>query len=587
MKELEQLFEYSEQILKLQKLKTKEYKEVYDLLINDFLEKEEEIVKKIEKDGLLFQEIYRFIKENYGYDFSKFYLLNMIELFDISISKMQVFVLLQYSWEVLGFQEFSSLTKEEVRSLPTNEYFRNYWQSFLNYRDFEYLIGLKFLNEKDQGVLSFFYYNGEETIVNGFIYSGQSLEWIFKIIREIYSDLVSYSKEDETYLQKFSLFRLILQSIPKKYFKDVWNALQSYLFYIDYANVYTPHFDVLNTLLNTLGFSMLEDPDDRYFYGEEELDYQKFPEKVFHFSYETIRSYDVFDQKLQKIGMQIWDSFHKLVDVNSDVSFPLVKEHLFRLFLEEKKIIQSLDFQNFQFYLRQIYKYPNMTYFPFGILDMFDNFKIENFVKHRILNYQLEDFTRESASFLFPNSVQTFLSDEDTSDLTSFSKMFFWLTQFYLKNISQDQLIFKLNRLGFPYESYLYEELDKNLDKVWAFLENEFLIQLYERGYFKEFFGLLFLKNQEMERFLTKKFRIYQNISLADVAFYKEVKEELKEEALYDKDLVENRDDLKSWEFYKIYLEGFLKILKDQDQDFVRKLLMECEEKVKLIRKKS
>ena len=55
MKELEQLFEYSEQILKLQKLKTKEYKEVYDLLINDFLEKEEEIVKKIEKDGLLFQ----------------------------------------------------------------------------------------------------------------------------------------------------------------------------------------------------------------------------------------------------------------------------------------------------------------------------------------------------------------------------------------------------------------------------------------------------------------------------------------------------------------------------------------------------
>ena len=120
MKELEQLFEFSEQILKLQKLKINKYKEVYDLLINDFLEKEEEIVKKIEKDGLLFQEIYRFIKENYGYDFSKFYLLNMIELFDISISKMQVFVLLQYSWEFLGFQEFSSLTKEEVLYLLMN-----------------------------------------------------------------------------------------------------------------------------------------------------------------------------------------------------------------------------------------------------------------------------------------------------------------------------------------------------------------------------------------------------------------------------------------------------------------------------------
>ena len=32
MKELEQLFEYSEQILKLQKLKTKEYKEVLHIL---------------------------------------------------------------------------------------------------------------------------------------------------------------------------------------------------------------------------------------------------------------------------------------------------------------------------------------------------------------------------------------------------------------------------------------------------------------------------------------------------------------------------------------------------------------------------
>ena len=168
MKELEQLFWCSEQILKLQKLKNKEYKEVYDLLINDFLEKEEEIVKKIEEDDLLFQKIYSFIKENYGYDFSKFYLLNMIELSHVSLSQMQVFVLLQHSWEFLGFQEFSALSKEKVCSLGNNEYFRNYWQSFLNYRDFEYFLGLKFLKEKDQVVLIFLNHNGEREMIDNF-----------------------------------------------------------------------------------------------------------------------------------------------------------------------------------------------------------------------------------------------------------------------------------------------------------------------------------------------------------------------------------------------------------------------------------
>lgn len=585
MKELEQLFWCSEQILKLQKLKNKEYKEVYDLLINDFLEKEEEIVKKIEEDDLLFQKIYSFIKENYGYDFSKFYLLNMIELSHVSLSQMQVFVLLQHSWEFLGFQEFSALSKEKVCSLGNNEYFRNYWQSFLNYRDFEYFLGLKFLKEKDQVVLSFLNHNGEREMIDNFFWTDKSLEWIFKIIREIYSDLVSYRKQDEKYLQEVSLFRLILQSIPKKYSQDVWNVLQSYLFYLDYANVYTPHFNELNSLLQTLGFSMLEDPDDRYFYGDEELDYQKFPKKSFCFSYDTICNYDLIYQKLEELGIQIWDSFHKIVDIKNDVPFSFMKERLFDLLLKEKKIFQSVDFQNFQFYLRQLYQYPKMTYFPFGILDMFDTFKIENFVRHRILNYQLEDLTRDPESFLVQNLVQTYLRDD--KDFDSFSEMFFWLIQFYLKNINQDQFIFKLNQLGFPYEEYLYEELDKNMVRVWAFLENEFLIKLYQKNYFKEFFGLLFLKNQEMERYLKKNFQIYQNVSLWGPPFYKEVKEEFKEEVLYDKDLVEKRDDLKSWEFYQIYLEGFLKVLNEKDQGFIRKFLKECEEKVKLIRKKS
>ena len=118
-------------------------------------------------------------------------------------------------------------------------------------------------------------------------------------------------------------------------------------------------------------------------------------------------------------------------------------------------------------------------------------------------------------------------------------------------------------------------------------MENEFLIKLYQKNYFEEFFGLLFLKNQEMERYLKKNFQIYQNVSLWGPPFYKEVKEELKEEVLYDKDLVKKRDDLKSWEFYQIYLEGFLKVLNEKDQGFIRKFLKECEEKVKLIRKKS
>ena len=90
-----------------------------------------------------------------------------------------------------------------------------------------------------------------------------------------------------------------------------------------------------------------------------------------------------------------------------------------------------------------------------------------------------------------------------------------------------------------------------------------------------------------MERYIKKNFQIYQNVSLWGPPFYKEVKEELKEEVLYDKDLVEKRDDLKSWEFYQIYLEGFLKVLNEKDQGFIRKFLKECEEKVKLIRKKS
>lgn len=575
MPEIEELLKISSQILKLEQINAVQNASVYEELILDLASKEEQILEKIEKDNHLMWQAFSYMNAKYGYDFNQCYLVNMVIL-KLSPQILHVCALLQSIWEFYMYQDFSGLTRKEAKSLKTNPYFQTYEQAFYNYDDFKWMVSIEFLEKINQNtpetrhVFNFLNnYNNREMMpaIKDTAAYKKSEEFILYSIQETVKELICTSEKNENYQKKQALIQFLLSKIII-IFPTFHDKLQEFINNLE-EEIDETHWQEFNSLMAQGGLKIFHFP-------QIEATSESFSEEKFYgFDFDIICEYDELYQKLQALGKEIYWIYEKLWSFENPMEDRRDLFMLKELLRQEKELIKPVLLEDFQTYLEQIYGVHHITY-PLEILDnipknSWDKEGIRRLIHERIINYkEVEPGKNQNA---FSSKPTTFLTDANPKENG--------LTNSFLESLYRSSSMAKY------YDILDREEnIPTTIKKVQEGIEDCFLTSLSEIEAYLEFYNLLFIRNDRMERLLQNNFT-YPMRQLTDLyPYYPRVKDHIFNEIKNEESKLLTRNDEKSLLFFKLYIKSCLPALKAKDCRTLVEYLEECEERVKLERKK-
>lgn len=604
MKRMKKLFEISEQILKLEKMKSKKFDPVYDELIEELSEKEKQIVKNLESNYYEFIEFMMNVGNYFEYDFESFFGINYLKANCDSPELLHVLGLIQNVYEFFKYQDFSALNQEEVMSLNNNEYFNKYIEMMHCYDDWKYMVYEEFLkltgknNPAQLHAVSYLNDYGKKEVIGGFINSSAYADAIgieINSIKELFLRIILVGSNASKYEEEKLLFEACLKFIPEKYLVKLRNSLLKSLGDLDSFILENANLDAANKILKKYNIKPIKlneivDIDDNNLTILELL-------KMYYdrkFSLEEIKMYDNILKKLIDIDINIWNLYQKLLIIF--FNFKKGKEAkkiislLEDLILKEKKLFNEIDIFDFKEYVSKMFSIE-IDICPFNFLH-FANLEDENhfkeFVLERILNYSFENNNSDKKVWYERNNLYGINLDMLFRDqCIDVEKFLFWQDMYNLGKIDKKQLLEEQKRLGFNFEKVMKEEKEEYLDNIFINIERKFWDNLMQSKYSYLLCQFLFTRNQKMNELIFNNFwwKFSENIG-SDLPFYDDIRKAIFEDFKLVLENYKNETSDFSNEILKIYLDSCCSFLKEEDQDTLKRMFIKCEKEVKLRRKK-
>lgn len=586
MENVYKLFDIWEQILKVQKLYENENKECYKLVLEDFVQKKEDILSYFEKNYAVLQSVAEKIEKNAGFDFDDFLLANIITHQNLSCDVLLTFSSLQTVWEFFECQAFSALNFKEALSVRNISYFKEYIEAFLGFKNWEYQVSKTYLdmtlNLKE--LFSSFVKANAYQEISVFADSEKAFEMEIDVLKKLYKKLVRYDIKKEEHGELLLLFESCLKNFPKSCLSNLWNELQAYFFSLDLADVYEKYFHEANGILLKYKVGLLE------YEGEQDDVVQEFDLNSFEYyqngflmdvkySYTDILSYHKVFLELEELSVRILHVYERIMACkmkNEHENKTFYQNILKNLLEQEKAIYQTVDLIEFQNYLRIVYA-PDVNYFPFIFLDLLPNGNVnkeKEFALHRMVNYQINRDDVLSSLSLSTNGIIQVLDEEEIElpDAGQFQKLLFSLTSFVLDKISKDEFVQELGKIVNFEERYEFLK-EEQIASLWQYIEKNFLNILLKNGEQVLVWYYMFFKNKEMEYLLQNDFccTFEMDYSL-NATFYSVLRKFLIKDLQNSKKEISNSDDVRKKKLFSYYLESCLAFFKDKDKEKFQKI---------------
>ena len=586
MENVYKLFDIWEQILKVQKLYENENKECYKLVLEDFVQKKEDILNYFEENYSVLQSVAEKIEKNAGFDFDDFLLANIITHQNLSCDVLLTFSSLQTIWEFFECQAFSALNFKEALSVRNISYFKEYIEAFLEFKNWEYQVSKTYLNMtlNLKEIFSSFVKANAYQEISVFADSEKSFEMEIDVLKKLYKKLVRYDIKKEEHEELLLLFESCLKNFPKSCLSDVWNELQAYFFSLDLADVYEKYFHEANGILLKYKVGLLE------YEGEQDDVVQEFDLNSFEYyqngflmdvkySYTDILSYHKVFLELEELSVRILHVYERIMTckMKNDYENKSFYQNILKSLLEqEKAIYQTVDLIEFQNYLRIVYA-PDVNYFPFMFLDLLPNGNVnkeKEFALHRMVNYQINRDDFFSSLSLFTNDIIQVLDEEEIElpDAVQFQKFLFSLTSFVLDKISKDEFVQELGKIVDFEEQYEFLK-EEQITYLWQYIEKNFLNILLQNGEQVLVWYYMFFKNKEMEYLVQKDFNCMLTINNSfNEVFYPVLRRFLIDDLQRAKEEISNSVDVRKKKLFSYYLESCLAFFKDKDKEKFQKI---------------
>ena len=586
MENVYKLFDIWEQILKVQKLYENENKECYKLVLEDFVQKKEDILSYFEKNYAVLQSVAENIEKNAGFDFDDFLLANIITHQNLSCDVLLAFSSLQTVWEFFECQAFSALNFKEALSVRNISYFKEYIEAFLGFKNWEYQVSKTYLdmtlNLKE--IFSSFVKANAYQEISVFANSEKSFEMEIDVLKKLYKKLVRYDIKKEEHGELLLLFESCLKNFPKSCLSDVWNELQAYFFSLDLADVYEKYFHEANGILLKYKVGLLEyegEQDDVV--QEFDLNSLEYYQNGFlmdvKYSYTDILSYHKVFLELEELSVRILHVYERIMacKMKNEYENKSFYQNILKSLLEqEKAIYQTVDLIEFQNYLRIVYA-PDVNYFPFTFLDLLPNGDVnkeKEFALHRMVNYQINRDDVLSSFSLSTNGIIQVVDEEEIElpDAGQFQKLLFSLTSFVLDKISKDEFVQELGKIVNFEEQYEFLK-EEQIASLWQYIEKNFLNILLKNGEQVLVWYYMFFKNKEMEYLLQNDFRCMFEMDYSpNATFYSVLRRFLIKDLQNSKKEISNSDDVRKKKLFSYYIESCLAFFKDKDKEKFQKI---------------
>lgn len=586
MENVYKLFDIWEQILKVQKLYENENKECYKLVLEDFVQKKEDILSYFEKNYAVLQSVAEKIEKNAGFDFDDFLLANIITHQNLSCDVLLTFSSLQTVWEFFECQAFSALNFKEALSVRNISYFKEYIEAFLGFKNWEYQVSKTYLdmtlNLKE--IFSSFVKANAYQEISVFANSEKSFEMEIDVLKKLYKKLVRYDIKKEEHEELLLLFESCLKNFPKSCLSNLWNELQAYFFSLDLVDVYEKYFHEANGILLKYKVGLLEyegEQDDVV--QEFDLNSLEYYQNGFlmdvKYSYTDILSYHKVFLELEELSVRILHVYERIMacKMKNEYENKSFYQNILKSLLEqEKAIYQTVDLIEFQNYLRIVYA-PDVNYFPFTFLDLLPNGDVnkeKEFALHRMVNYQINRDDVLSSFSLSTNGIIQVVDEEEIElpDAGQFQKLLFSLTSFVLDKISKDEFVQELGKIVNFEEQYEFLK-EEQIASLWQYIEKNFLNILLKNGEQVLVWYYMFFKNKEMEYLLQNDFRCMFEMDYSpNATFYSVLRRFLIKELQNSKKEISNSDDVRKKKLFSYYIESCLAFFKDKDKEKFQKI---------------
>ena len=586
MENVYKLFDIWKQILKIQKLYEIENKECYKLVLEDFVQKKEDILSYFEKNYAVLQSVAEKIEKNAGFDFDDFLLANIITHQNLSCDVLLTFSSLQTVWEFFECQAFSALNFKEALSVRNISYFKEYIEAFLGFKNWEYQVSKTYLdmtlNLKE--IFSSFVKANAYQEISVFANSEKSFEMEIDVLKKLYKKLVRYDIKKEEHEELLLLFESCLKNFPKSCLSNLWNELQAYFFSLDLVDVYEKYFHEANGILLKYKVGLLEyegEQDDVV--QEFDLNSLEYYQNGFlmdvKYSYTDILSYHKVFLELEELSVRILHVYERIMacKMKNEYENKSFYQNILKSLLEqEKAIYQTVDLIEFQNYLRIVYA-PDVNYFPFTFLDLLPNGDVnkeKEFALHRMVNYQINRDDVLSSFSLSTNGIIQVVDEEEIElpDAGQFQKLLFSLTSFVLDKISKDEFVQELGKIVNFEEQYEFLK-EEQIASLWQYIEKNFLNILLKNGEQVLVWYYMFFKNKEMEYLLQNDFRCMFEMDYSpNATFYSVLRRFLIKELQNSKKEISNSDDVRKKKLFSYYIESCLAFFKDKDKEKFQKI---------------
>lgn len=603
MKRMKKLFEISEQILKLEKIKLEKTDSVYDELIDELSEKEKQIVKDLESDYYELIEFMMKISEYFGYDFENFFGLNYLKLSNDSPELLHVLGLIQNVYEFFNYQDFSALSHDEIATLNDNEYFKKYTETMHCYNDWKYMVYVEFLkltgrdNVNERHAVSFLSDYGKKEIIGGFINSSAyslAIEIELNLINKLFLNIVFVGDEESKFEEKKLLFEACLKFIPEKYLAHLREVLIEALSNYNILALKYSYLEDGNELLKKYKIEPIKLEEIRN-YRNKSLTFKEYLDMSINkmFSLEEIKNYDGLlnklidvDEKILKLYLRLLFVLFELKNYNEASKIIFSLKELLR---QEQKLYQNVDVRDFKEYVYKVYSVVN-DYCPFDVLkvdDLLSKNNTKELILKRIFNYSVEDNRKKKIWFEDDNSFGINLDVLFIEQDIDLEKFLFWQDMYNLGKIDKKQLLEEQKRLGFNFEKVEQDERDEYVGNVFEKIEHKFWDNLMQSEFSRLLCQYFFVRNEEMNRVIFHNFMWEASKNPNTILpFYQNIRREI----FKDFRLVLNDYKLEtskySSQILRIYLNSCCVFLNDEDQIALKKMFWGCEKEVKLRRKK-